>query len=356
MRHTLVLTPSAAVFAATALAGAADAQQPPDAGRAIADLFGTEFGDLRSAELLNQVFGPLFPTAGGGSSATAFSTLIGMLNLAVLAVGGLLLAYNITAGLLQSAHEGEMLGRRWSSLWAPLRVVFAVALLIPAPGFGGYNAIQTGVAWIVKGSTMLASELWTQGARVILSGEIPLTGTAARLDGELFAAIYRNQLCLRLANHQFQAAGSPLRVRFEPVPSSRQPLIMSTIDGGREDICGAYLLPETPAYIARLGPAAAATERAFRDMHTDVLQNLITAADAILAAQWPVLISQQGALPPIAADIAAAMNSANRRLAAGGQTLLASVAGSVKPTGRSPRSAGESHHRGGMRNLPGSRF
>ena len=344
MKPALVLTSFAPVLAVTALASSADAQQPlrPDAGAAIADLFGTDFGDLRSAELLNQIFGPLFPTAGGGSSATAFSTLIGMLNLAVLAVGGLFLAYNITAGLLQSAHEGEMLGRRWSSLWAPLRVVFAVALLIPAPGLGGYNSIQAGVAWIAKGSTMLASELWTHGARVILSGEIPLNGTAARLDGELFAAIYRNQLCLRLANYQLQAAGSPLRVRFEPVRSNRQPLIMSTIDGGREEICGAYLLPETPAYIARLEPAAQAIESEFRDMHTAVLQGLIAAADDILAAQWPVLISQQGALPPIAADIGAAMNSANQRLAAGGQALLASVAGSVNRPGEA-RDQLESH-------------
>ena len=344
MKRALVLTPTAAVAAVTALAGAAAAQQPlrPDAGAAIADLFATEFGDLRSAELLNQIFGPLFPTAGGGSPATAFSTLIGMLNLAVLTVGGLFLAYNITAGLLQSAHEGEMLGRRWSSLWAPLRVVFAIALLIPAPGLGGYNSIQAGVAWIAKGSTMLASELWSHGARVILSGEIPLTGAAARLDGELFAAIYRNQLCLRLANHQFEAAGSLLRVRFEPVQSNGRPLIMSTIGGGREEICGAYLLPETPAHIARLGPAAPAIERDFRDMHSDLLQGLIAAADDILAAQWPVLISQQGALPPFAADIGAAMNSANRRLAAGGQALLAAVAGSVNRPGEA-RDRLESH-------------
>ena len=335
MTFALVLTRFAAVPAVAALAGAADAQQllRPEAGAAIADYFRTDFGDLRSAELLNQIFGPLFPTAGGGSAATAFSTLIGILNLAVLAVGGLFLAYNITAGLLQSAHEGEMLGRRWSSLWAPLRVVFAAVLLMPMPGLGGYNAIQAGVAWIAKGSTMLASELWTHGARVILSGEIPLTGTAARLDGELFAAIYRNQLCLRLANYQFQAAGSPLRVRFEAAHSKDRPSIVSTIDGGRDEICGSYQLPETPSHIARLGSAAPTIEREFRDMHVSVLQGLIAAADEILAAQWPVLISQQGALPPIAADISAAMDSANQRLAAGGQALLSSVAGSVNGPG-----------------------
>ena len=155
----------------------------------VSEFFGTEFGDLNSSALLNQLFGPLFPTAGADQGPTIFSTLIGFVNLAILSIAGVLFLYNVTAGLLQSAHEGEILGRRWSSLWAPLRVLFAVALLIPLPGLGGYNVVQAGTAWLVKGATAMASEIWGQGARRILAGGVPIAKSASRADGELFKTV-----------------------------------------------------------------------------------------------------------------------------------------------------------------------
>ncbi|MCY4326056.1 MAG: hypothetical protein OXC53_00490, partial [Rhodobacteraceae bacterium] len=236
---------------------------------------------------------------------------------------------NITAGLLQSAHEGTFLGRRWSSLWAPLRVLFAVTLLIPIPGLGGYNVIQGGVAWITRGATLLASELWSEGSQLVLSGEIPLVGTAPKLDTALMGTVYRNQLCLRLANYQFAIAGSPSRVRFVVEDVDGLPVIMSSIDGRRPEICGSYHLPETPAYISRLGPAGTAIEGEFRRLHADMLHELIQAADQIIVRQWPLLIANDGELPPISDDIAAAVAAANSRLSAGNTALFAAISSSV---------------------------
>ena len=327
-RYILAVVFLAAHFIAV---GTAAAQDPlsPDIGDGIFAYFGTEYGDIRSAELLNQIFGPLYPAADGGAAATPFSKLIGFINLALLAIGGLLLTYNIVAGLLQTAHEGEFLGRRWSSLWAPLRVLFAVALLIPVPGLGGYNVIQGGVAWVTRGATLLASELWFQGSEIILSGEVPLTGAAPRIESELVGTVYRNQLCLWLANHQFAVSESPLRVRFEVNVTTDPTLILSSVDGNREGICGSYRLPETPAYIYRLGSAATIVESQFRGMHADILRDLIEAADRIVELQWPVLIANQGELPEVTDLFAVAVNSANDRLSSGSDAIFASVSQSV---------------------------
>ncbi len=301
----------------------------PSLGAGVFHFFATEFGDFHSAGLFNQIFGPLFPAAHGGTAATPFSILIGFVNLVLLSVGGVLLAYNITAGLLQSAHEGTFLGRRWSSLWAPLRVLFAVTLLIPIPGLGGYNVIQGGVAWITRGATLLASELWSEGSQLVLSGEIPLVGTAPKLDTALMGTVYRNQLCLRLANYQFEIAGSSSRVRFVVEDVDGVPVIMSSIDGRRPEICGSYHLPETPAYISRLGPAGAAIEGEFRRLHADMLHELIQAADQIIVRQWPLLIANDGELPPISDDISAAVAAANSRLSTGNSALFAAISSSV---------------------------
>ena len=296
---------------------------PPGIQTRVSEFFGTEFGDLNSSALLNQLFGPLFLSAGRDHGPTIFSTLIGFVNLAILSIAGVLFLYNVTAGLLQSAHEGEILGRRWSSLWAPLRVLFAVALLMPLPGLGGYNAVQAGTAWLVKGATAMASELWSQGARRVLTGGVPIAESAARVDGELFKAIYLNQLCARIANHQFEAAGSQLRVTLEEIRSDASTEIISTIGERRDGVCGSYSIPEPPEFIKNFDArTAAAIEGAFRSAHSETLEILVQRADAILDSQWPGLIADTGTMPDVTIEVAEAMEAATARLASGNREIL----------------------------------
>ena len=296
---------------------------PPGIQTRVSEFFGTEFGDLNSSALLNQLFGPLFLSAGRDHGPTIFSTLIGFVNLAILSIAGVLFLYNVTAGLLQSAHEGEILGRRWSSLWAPLRVLFAVALLMPLPGLGGYNAVQAGTAWLVKGATAMASELWSQGARRVLTGGVPIAESAARVDGELFKAIYLNQLCARIANHQFEAAGSQLRVTLEEIRSDASTEIISTIGERRDGVCGSYSIPEPPEFIKNFDArTAAAIEGAFRSAHSETLEILVQRADAILDSQWPGLIADTGTMPDVTTETAEAMEAATARLASGNREIL----------------------------------
>ena len=312
-------------FGVSALVPGSVAAQTGPAGIQIrvSEFFGTEFGDLNSAALLNQLFGPLFPTAGADNGPTIFSTLIGFVNLAILSIAGMLFLYNVTAGLLQSAHEGEILGRRWSSLWAPLRVLFAVALLIPLPGLGGYNVVQAGTAWLVKGATAMASEIWGQGARRILAGGVPIAKSASRADGELFKTVYRNQLCARIANQQFEAAGSQLRVRLEEIQSDSSTEIISTIGERRDGVCGSYSIPDPPGFIKNFdSQTSAAAEGAFRSTHSEMLAILVQRADAILDLQWPGLISNSDAMPDITTEVAAAMEAATARLASGNREIL----------------------------------
>lgn len=322
--------PSIAIagIAASAWACPANAQTVLPGGD-IGAFFGTEFGDAFSSRLLNQLFGPLFPTTAADAGPTIFSALVGLVNMAVLLVAGLMFLYNISAGLLQSAHEGEVLGRRWSSLWAPLRVLFAVALLIPVPGLGGYNAIQTGTAWLVKGSTMMASAVWGEGARLLLSGDIPVSGRSPQLDGDLFKAVYRNQLCARIANFQFEAANSGMRVAFVEVRSGEEPRFVSAINGKRQGICGSYLVPEVPSYVARLpDDASLSIRQSFNGLHADVLRILVVNADRMIDRQWQALLANDSRLPDLSGQIASMMAEANSRLAAGNRAIMAAVAGS----------------------------
>ena len=294
----------------------------------ISGLFGTDHGDARTSDLLNQIFGSLFPAESGSVTSTAVSVLAGHLNLALLAIGGLLFAWSVTSGVLQSAHEGEVLGRRWSSLWAPLRVVFAAALLVPVPGLGGYNSVQVGVAWIVKGSTMMASKFWTSGADLLLSGDLPVSGVQARFDGEVLKTIYRNQLCLKLANHQMAAAGSQRRVRFDEVEANDSVRIISTLGGRNPEICGSYSLPAIPGHLSGGSPAPGlGAEGEFLNLHAGILQQIIEGTTRAIALQWPSILSGEADIPPIGDDLRRMIQAANDRLSAGNRRLIAMASG-----------------------------
>jgi hypothetical protein len=87
--------------------------------------------------------------AAAGSSATlldgifkteAVGQILLMVNLTILAAGTFWLMWNILAGITQSAWDGEFLGKRFHTLWMPIRNAIGIAMLVPA--FGGWGAAQ----------------------------------------------------------------------------------------------------------------------------------------------------------------------------------------------------------------------
>lgn len=111
-------------------------------------------GDM-SVEFLGQIFGGL---VGGGNDA--FGSSIATFNSAILIVGGILVGYTIFAGTLGTAHDGEMLGKKFSSVWVPIRTVLGTALVLPVMK-GGYCTMQALVMWLVLQGISLANMVWT---------------------------------------------------------------------------------------------------------------------------------------------------------------------------------------------------
>lgn len=225
-----------------------------------ANFFGTENGDAFSSVFLNQLFGNLFPAANGTNTETVFSEIIGYFNVIMLVIGGLMFFWNVTVGILQTAHEGSLLGQRWSSLWAPLRVIFAVGLLVPLPEMGGYNLAQSGVAYIVKGSTNIASAVWSTSARMVIEGSTPITAQAANMDPQTVKGIYMIAACQAVVNHQLQKAspGSPMSVIGRTTVEDGKHIYTTYINTGAElvrpGICGSFSTPALPPYIAEATP------------------------------------------------------------------------------------------------------
>ncbi|WP_374553297.1 DotA/TraY family protein [Aquitalea pelogenes] len=144
MLRRILLFLSMLLFAQTALASGAP------------DLFTPSSNDV-SMKILGSMFGDLFSkyTSGG---VDVLSGPMGVFNQAVLIVGGILATYTLLAGTLGTAHDGEMLGKGFSSIWVPIRYAFGTALIIPVQG--GYCGAQLLIAWLVAQSVGMADGVW----------------------------------------------------------------------------------------------------------------------------------------------------------------------------------------------------
>jgi len=125
--------------------------------------------DRSYTDYLAPIFGSLFSCGGsavgsggaatGSGSGSAFQAAVGILNAAALTFGGLLAAYTLVAGTMQTSHDGEMLGKRWSSMWLPIRTVLGVGLVVPVAK--GYCVAQLVIAFVAGQGIGLADSIWT---------------------------------------------------------------------------------------------------------------------------------------------------------------------------------------------------
>lgn len=109
-----------------------------------------------SLKILSQIFGSL--TSIGGEDA--FKSAISTFNGAILIVGGILATYTLLAGTLGTAHDGEMLGKKFSSVWIPIRYALGTALVLPVLT-GGYCIMQQLVMWCILQGVGLANTVWS---------------------------------------------------------------------------------------------------------------------------------------------------------------------------------------------------
>ena len=118
-----------------------------------ADLFTPSANDI-SLKIVGSIFGGLLDS-GGQDLLNA----IKIFNGCILILGGLLAGYTVLAGTMGTAHDGEMMGKKFSSVWIPIRYSIGTALLLPVVG-GGYATIQALVMWLVVQGVGLADQVW----------------------------------------------------------------------------------------------------------------------------------------------------------------------------------------------------
>jgi len=92
----------------------------------------------RSSAFFSDIFGVgweqiLSGTAPAGDFGNVLVTMLSTINTVVLAGVMVLMFYVISSGVVGTAHEGEALGKRYSTLYTPIRGALSVSALMPLP-------------------------------------------------------------------------------------------------------------------------------------------------------------------------------------------------------------------------------
>ena len=162
--------------------------------------------DDRSLEYMRILFGDAVNIITGGQGPanpdSILGAMSGVLNTGMLYFTGLIIGYVAITGALNSAHEGSPLGKAYNTMWIPLRMTLAMALVLPFAG--GFSAMQIGVLWLAGQGVGLANSTWNAGLDYMESSGA-LYPPPVTLDFEQTGKnILNSRMCLEGINHADQ--------------------------------------------------------------------------------------------------------------------------------------------------------
>lgn len=112
-----------------------------------------------------------------GSGTQILGKMFNVFNMSILMLGSIIAVYTTIMAVLNSGQDGEFMGKKWSSLFVPLRVLLGVLLI--APTTTGYSLIQVGVMWIVLQGVGAANYIWSEVITYLTQGGTLFTSTSS---------------------------------------------------------------------------------------------------------------------------------------------------------------------------------
>jgi conjugal transfer/type IV secretion protein DotA/TraY len=180
-------------------------------------------GSDKSLEYLGMVFGQVgnLPISALGNQL--FSEMMRIINEVAFGLAVVVVIYTTVVSTIQTAQEGETMGKKWSTIWVPFRAASGIYLLLPTAT--GYSYIQIMVMWFVTQSVGAANALWERVLDSYDQGlgfhETEFDGAAADLkngSGTIFN-ILKSEICSAYLNDN-EAAQQVLNK--EPITSFLQ--------------------------------------------------------------------------------------------------------------------------------------
>lgn len=188
-------------------ASAAQSAEPASVGL---HAFTPPTGDV-SVDYLRQIFGSI--VSGEGIPGSMLGSMMSVFNTAVLFLGMLFVLYTTVKGTVDSAHDGELLGKKMSDIWVPIRTLCGTSLLLPLTS--GFSTLQVAIIWLAMQGIGIADHMWSAGI-----DRFAQTGTLGRISvpdaRPLAANILRAEVCTAAMNKQYEGEGRKTRISILP--------------------------------------------------------------------------------------------------------------------------------------------
>lgn len=161
------------------------------------------------------------PVATVDGVVEGFQKVMALYSMAMLVIAGFILLYIITAAIAATAHEGRLGGGSFNQVWAPIRMVVAIGLLVPLPmvaGFNGYNSGQYIVMKLAEFGSGLATNLWVPFATSLANKSDVIATPSVEPAAASVLGVLRNEFCRARYNliNSGLALGQPA-VNIQPV-------------------------------------------------------------------------------------------------------------------------------------------
>lgn len=114
----------------------------------------------KSVELLGVIFGThMGPIFLGGVPNPALMRMFELFNVIIISIGTVIVSYIGLVSTVNTAQEGKTMGKKWSSIWIPLRATLGMLMIVPTPT-SGYSVVQTTVMWLILQGVGAADQIW----------------------------------------------------------------------------------------------------------------------------------------------------------------------------------------------------
>lgn len=143
--------------------------------------------------ILSSIFGQL--GSFGANGGDPFAGVISTFNGAVLVIGGFLVFYALVLGILGTAQDGEMFGKKINATMWPIRTALGTAMVVPL-GSAGYCGIQYLVGFLISTSIGIADKTWVSFVDSGNLGNAISVGLVRPDTKQLGYTVLQSQVCL----------------------------------------------------------------------------------------------------------------------------------------------------------------
>ena len=248
-----------------------------------------------------QVLWSLFPTSttntgltGIGAASTLIRKKVGHLTGYIMALAVVFVAYSTIMQIHRAAETGRVLSSSTSS-WAPVRLIFALAMMFPlSSGFSsGQAAVMQVAMWgIGMGRAVYASAIQAVGPDAVPIVQPMIPGTKT-----IVAGLLQNELCRALVNAASGNANlvpAPTPIRSSTSGNSAMSgayvswvYSMSTGDDMGNPVCGSVTLRQPNASATNIAGTSIDMTAGQQTTLTNVITNDIRpAAESVAQALW----------------------------------------------------------------------